>query len=85
MTVQEVKVKKVHRGFYKVYNKETNKFLGQLENGKETGATESGEWIAFDSNGDWIGTSSTKWELVEAFKWMELNKDLINNSLKQKQ
>ena len=67
---KEIKVKKVFAGYYKVYNKETNKYLGQLENGKVTGATESGEWIAFTSNGDWIGTTSTKWELVESFKYM---------------
>jgi hypothetical protein len=76
MTVQEIKIKKVYSGFYKVYNKETKKYLGQLENGKTTGATETGEWIAFDSNGDWIGTSSTKWELVEAFKFILNNPEL---------
>jgi len=76
MTVQEIKIKKVYSGFYKVYSKETKKYLGQLENGKTTGATEAGEWIAFDSNGDWIGTSSTKWELVEAFKFILNNPEL---------
>ena len=76
MKVQEIKVKKVYSGFYKVYNKETKKYLGNLENGKTTGATESGEWIAFDSNGDWIGTTSTKLELVDTFKYMLNNPEL---------
>ena len=66
---REIKVKKVHRGYYKVYQKDTDTYLGQLENGKETGATLTGEWIAFDSEGEWIGTTSTKWELIQAFKF----------------
>ena len=72
----EVKVKKVHRGHYKVYNKTTNSYLGHLENGKETGATESGEWIAFTKKNEWIGTASTKRELVNEFKFVINNPQL---------
>ena len=73
---KEIKVRKIYGGFYKVYDKESKEYLGQLENGKTTGATDTGEWIAFTSNGDWIGTASTKWELVEAFKYMLNNPEL---------
>jgi hypothetical protein len=80
--LKEIKVKKVHRGYYKVYEKGTNTYLGQLENGKETGATETGEWIAFDSKGEWIGTTSTKWELIETFKFMLSISFVVNTSSK---
>ena len=60
----EIKVKKVCAGWYKIYNKQTNQFLGEID----SNGSESGEWVAYDSNNEWIGTCDTKKQAVSWFK-----------------
>jgi hypothetical protein len=60
----QIKVKKVFSGYYKVYDKETNQFLGEIDQH----ATSTGEWVARDQNNDWMGTCSTKKQAVSWFK-----------------
>jgi hypothetical protein len=60
----EIKVKKVCAGWYKIFNKQTNEFLGEID----SNGSDIGEWVAYDVNNEWVGTCDTKKQAVSWFK-----------------